>query len=242
MKRIIIIFFLVTAGIEANAQFFRGVGLFVAGNSTAHRYRNLQQHLKDPNVYVPEYYYPPNHYSHDLQGFGVGLLFEFLRYEHIRWQTEFEYTTKGALERVIVDPYLGTTNGRAANIYNYIQWNNYLKYMGNYTRKGQWYTMLGARLEYLNSFAAPVYAPVSATFPKIWVSGDVALGYELFTWKRLHPFFEFHFNPDVMYQPIRYGLNSVRSRTFELRIGLIFRPMPKSIDDCNAPKYHGNYY
>ncbi len=241
MKKIIIILFLVASVFQSNAQFFRGIGIFVAGNSTAHRYRNLQAPLKDPNVYVPEYYYPPSHYSHDLQGFGVGLLAEFLRYDNIRWQTEFEYTTKGAIEKVIVDPFLGTTNGTAANAYTYIQWNNYLKYMGTITRKGQWYGMLGARLEYLNSFAAPVYAPVSTAFPKIWVSGDVALGWEFFTWKRFHPFVEFHYNPDVMYHPPVQG-TVVRSRTFELRIGIIFRPSPKSIDDCNAPKYHGNYY
>lgn len=241
MKKIIIIIFLVTVAIESNAQFFRGIGIFVAGNSTAHRYRNLQAHLKDPNVYVPEYYYPPNHHSRDFQGYGFGLLLEFLRSDHIRWQTEFEYTTKGALERVIVDPYLGTTDGRLPNVYTYIQWNNYLKYMGTVTRKGQWYAMLGARLEYLFSFAAPVYAPVSTAFPKIWVSGDVGVGWEFFTWKKLHPFVEFHYNPDVIYHPPVQN-TIVRSRTFELRIGLIFRPMPKSIDDCNAPKYHGNYY
>jgi hypothetical protein len=44
-----------------------------------------------------------------------------------------------------------------------------------------------------------------------------------------------------MYQIPRNGC-TVRNRTFELRIGLIFRPAKGSIDDCNAPTYHGNYY
>lgn len=244
MKRILFIALILFSITDINAQFFRGVGIFVAGNSTAHRYRNLNSVKKDPNVYVPEYYYPQNHYSHDFQAFGVGILGEFLRYDHIRWQTEFEYTMKGAIEKEIGNWYTGELSGaKGANVYQYIQWNNFIKFMGTQLGKGQWYGMLGARLEYLYSFAATVFTPISATFPKIWVSGDAGLGYEFFTWKRFHPFVEFHYNPDVMYQPPRFGLSSVRSRTFELRVGIIFRPAPRNhIDDCNAPVYHGNYY
>lgn len=242
MKKALIILLMAFVSIEASAQFFRGIGIFVAANSTAHRYRNLNAHKKDPLVYVPQYYYPQNHYSGDMQGFGVGLFAEFLRYDHIRWQTEFEYTMKAVREKEIGDPYLGTLSGAVGvNAYNYIQWNNFLKFMGTSTRKGQWYTMLGVRLEYLNSFAAPVFTPISGTFPKIWFSGDAGAGYEFFTWKRFHPFVEFHYNPDIIYQIPRAG-TTVRSRTFELRVGIIFRPSPKSIDDCNAPIYHGTYY
>jgi hypothetical protein len=243
MRKIILFIIVIFTTIESNAQFFRGIGIFVGVNSTAHRYRNLNSVKKDPEVFVPQYYYAQNHYSTDYQSFGVGLLAEFLRYDHIRWQTELEYTIKGAVEKEIGDWYTGQLSGAVgANVYQYIQWNNFIKYMGNTTRKGQWYTMLGARLEYLYSFAAPVFTPVSGTFPKLWVSGDVGAGFEFFTWKRFHPFVEFHYNPDIMYQPPRFGLNTVRSRTFELRVGIIFRPSPKSIDDCNAPVYHGSYY
>lgn len=243
MKKLLVILSLIFVSVETNAQFFRGIGIFVAGNSTAHRYRNLNSTKKDPNVFVYEYYYPQNHYSRDYQSFGVGLLAEFLRYDHIRWQTEFEYTMKGAVEKEIGNLYTGELSGRVgANVYQYIQWNNFLKFMGNTTRKGQWYTMLGVRLEYLNSFAVSVFPEMASTFPKIWFSGDAGAGFEFFTWKKWHPFVEFHYNPDLMYQPPRLGLSSIRSRTFELRVGIIFRPMPKSIDDCNAPVYHGTYY
>jgi hypothetical protein len=241
MKKVILFIIFSWFFLEGNAQFFRGAGIFVGPNSTAHRYRNLRDAQKDPAVFDEAIYYPPSHYSHDYFAYAVGVFAEFLRYDHIRWQTEIEYTMKGAIEREIVDHYLGTRGGTAANVYQYIQWNNYLKFMGNIGKRGQSYSMIGAKIEYKLSSATPVFAPVAATFPKIWVSGDVGVGYEFFTWKRLHPFVEFHFNPDVMYQPPRGGVTA-RSRTFELRIGLIFRPMPKSIDDCNAPTYHGNYY
>jgi hypothetical protein len=60
--------------------------------------------------------------------------------------------------------------------------------------------------------------------------------------KKWHPFIEFHWNPDVMYQPSPIPGASMRNRTYELRIGIMYRPAKKGIDDCNAPKYHGNYY
>jgi hypothetical protein len=241
MKKLFFILFLTSILNEASGQFFRGIGIFVGPNSTAHRYRNLGAPLKDPMVYNPDLYYPQNHYSHDYFSFATGLFLEFLRYDHIRWQTELEYTNKGAIEREIIDPYLGTRGGTGANVYQYIQWNNYLKFMGGEGDRGQWYTMLGAKIEYNLSRATPIFTPISGTFPKIWFSGDAAIGYEFFTWKRIHPFVEFHYNPDIIYQPPR-GYTSVRSRTFELRIGLIYRPKKGSIDDCNAPTYHGNYY
>ncbi len=244
MKKLIIILSVLFVSVEANAQFFRGVGIFVAGNSTAHRYRNLNASKKDPNVFVPEYYYPQNHYSNDYQAFGVGILGEFLRYDRLRWQTEFEYTIKGAIEKEIGNQYTGQLSGvRGANVYQMIQWNNFLKYFGPKMGKGQWYGMLGVRLEYMYSFAAPIFTPVSGTLPKLWFSGDAGIGYEFFTWKRFHPFVEFHYYQDILYTPPVYGATSVMSRTFELRIGIIFRPSPfRSIDDCNAPIYHGNYY
>jgi hypothetical protein len=241
MKKIFIAVILCCLMQDAGAQFFRGVGIFIGPNSTAHRYRNLGAPLKDPNVYDPDLYYPQNHYSHDYFSFGTGILLEFLRYDHVRWQTEIEYTNKGAIETDIIDPYLGTRGGTGANVYQYIQWNNYLKYFGPEGDRGQWYVMFGAKIEYKMSSATPIFPSISGTFPLLWVSGDVALGYEFFTWKRIHPIVEFHFNPDLMYQPPR-GYTSVRSRTFELRVGLIYRPKKSSIDDCNAPKYHGNYY
>ncbi|MGZ3931061.1 MAG: hypothetical protein ACXVP0_06735 [Bacteroidia bacterium] len=210
-------------------------------NSTAHRYRNLTAPLKDVNNPVFSQYYPQNHYSHDYFSFATGIFLEFLRYDHIRWQTELEYTNKGAVEREIINWYTGERGGTGANVYQYIQFNNYLKYMGNASHRGQWYLMFGIKLEYNMGRATPIFTPISGTFPKIWWSGDAAVGYEFFTWKRIHPFVEFHYNPDLMYQPPRLG-STVRSRTFELRIGLIYRPAKRSIDDCNAPTYHGNYY
>lgn len=245
MKRILVIIFLFVIVVQSKAQygsnFFRGVGIFIGPNTSMHRYLNLAAPLKDPNNPVFEQYYPQNHYSTEYISFGTGILLEFLRYDHIRWQTEIEYTNKGGVEKER-DWLTGAETGVVgANVFQYIQWNNYLKYFGPEFDRGQAYIMLGAKLEYNLARVTPIYVPLSSTFPKFWVSGDIAIGYEFFTWKRFHPFIEFHWNPDVGYQPVRMT-TAVRNRTFELRFGIIYRPLKKSIDDCNAPKYHGNYY
>lgn len=241
MKRLFLIVSLLCSLSQAEAQFFRGIGIFVGPNSTAHRYRNLSAVEKDVNNPVFSQYYPQNHYSHDYFNFATGIFLEFLRYDHIRWQTELEYTNKGAVEREIINWYTGERGGTGANVYQYIQFNNYLKFMGPEGDRGQWYTMVGIKIEYNLGRSTPIFTPISGTFPKLWWSGDAGIGYEFFTWKRFHPFVEFHYNPDLMYQPPRAG-STVRSRTFELRIGIIYRPSKRSIDDCNAPTYHGNYY
>lgn len=244
MKKIIITFFLFASLADANAQFFRGIGLFVAGNSSMNRYRNLNPktvYRHEPDfINAGNSYYPDNHWSHDMQNFGVGLVLEFLRYDNVRWQTEVEYTKRSVLEHDY-DWFNDVRRPLSPNTYTQIQWNNFLKYFFYQGRKGVPYAMLGARIEYNMAYSITAYFPVAAARPLIWFSGDVGVGYEFFTWKKWHPFVEFHWNPDIIYQPPVAG-SSMRNRTFELRIGIMFRPMPKGIDDCNAPKYHGNYY
>ena len=53
-------------------------------------------------------------------------------------------------------------------------------------------------------------------------------------------FVEYHWNPDI----IRHTHDNVkvRNRTFELRVGLVYRKKKRSIDDCNAPRYNGPAY
>jgi hypothetical protein len=245
MKKIVIVLLILT-GIEAHAQFFRGVGIFVAVNSSMHRYRNVNPKTierTDPNFLseARNQYYPDNHHSRELQMWGVGLVGEFLRYDRLRWQTELEYTMKGGLDKEYFWE-IDQKAGPAPNLYTQIQWNNFLKYFLYEGDKGAPYLMAGVRLEYTMSYAITSYAAISALRPKVWFSGDVGVGYEFFTWKKWHPFVEFHWNPDVIYQPSPIPGASMRNRTYELRLGIMYRPARKSIDDCNAPKYHGNYY
>lgn len=246
MKKLVIIFLLVISGVEASAQFFRGIGLFVAVNSTKHRYRNINPktiNRWDPNFLTDaqNQYYPENHHTRELQLWGVGLVGEFLRYDKLRWQTELEYTMKGAIDK----EYIWQTDQKAApapNVFTQIQWNNFVKYFLHQGRKGDPYIMGGIRLEYTMSRAITSYVIITAARPIVWFSGDVGVGYEWYISKKWHPFIEFHWNPDLAYQPSPIPGASMRVRTLELRIGIMFRPLKKNIDDCNAPKYHGNYY
>lgn len=245
MKKIILILCALTT-IEASAQFFRGVGLFVAGNSTLQRYKNINPKTiqRDDANFLTDaqnQYYPESHHARELQLWGVGLVAEFLRSDHFRWQTEIEYTKKGALDREYFWQN-DTKGGYAPNVYTMIQWNNFLKYFIRQGRKGAPYIMPGIRLEINMARSITSYAVITAARPMVWFSGDVGVGYEWFATKKWHPFIEFHWNPDIVYQPSPIPGASMRARAYELRIGIMYRPLPKSIDDCNAPKYHGNYY
>lgn len=92
LKKIIICFALLHLTFQMNAQFFRGFGFFVGPTTSSHRYKNLNP--IDNNTFahaIPA----PSHRSGKLISFSVGIFGEFLKYDHIRWQTEFEYATKG---------------------------------------------------------------------------------------------------------------------------------------------------
>ena len=99
--------------------------------------------------------------------------------------------------------------------------------------------MLGARLEYIMRRSITAYPTVMAAVPKITVTPDVAVGYEFLTYSKIKPFVELHYNPDAM--KIHVGNVTEWGRTFELRLGIIYRPK-KALDDCNAPRYHGSNY
>ena len=223
----LIYFFLLASVITSNAQFFRGIGFFVGGNSNMHRYKNTDADKKDFS------------YAQYLS-WDAGLFLELLNSDYVRWQTEFEYTKKGAKEMEIPaddSRYWGTRSGSyGLNKYTMLQWNNYLKFF----TQSNYYLMAGVKLEYNLIRAVSVFTPISGSLKKIWFSGDVGIGKEFNTRRKLKPFVEFHYNPDVIYQRITNV--RFRARTFELRVGVIYRPKRKAIDDCNAPTYHGNYY
>ena len=245
LKKLFILFLLVFLH-KANAQFFRGIGIFAAGTESAHFYENKNEGQKDANVDTPNNfpynaYYPQSHISREYFSWGAGLFAELLNKDNVRWQTEFEYTHKGAKEKELTDPFFGTrSGGYSTNKYTYIQWNNYLKFFGPFGLSSQWYLMPGVRLEYLFKQSVSAFTPYAGNFPKIFFSGNVGLGKEFPILKKISAFVEYNWNPDVLSHKkdnIKY-----RNRTFELRVGLIYRPKRKNIDDCNAPKYHGPAY
>lgn len=245
MKKVFVLLFFVSLS-PTKAQFFRGIGVFGAGNHSAHTYQNKNEAQKDamtdtPTTFPYNAYYPQSHISSEYFSWGAGVFAEFLRYDHVRWQTEFEYTHKGAKEKELTDPFLGTRAGSfSTNKYTYIQWNNYLKFYNPIGSSSHWYLMPGIRLEYLFKQSISAFTPYAGDLPKVFFSGDVALGYEFPIVKKIFAFVEYHWNPDILWHKkndVKY-----RNRTFELRVGLVYRPRKRNIDDCNAPRYKGPAY
>lgn len=235
IKKIIICFALFHLTIQMNAQFFRGAGLFIGATTSSHRYRNLNP--IDNNTFAHRFP-APSHRSAELPSFSVGIFGEFLRYTHIRWQTEFEYCTKGGVERPTIAP--GERSGPTPNTFTYIQWNNFAKIFGNEGYRGIPYIMLGGRIEYNMARAVSAYGAVAGAVPKINISPDAGIGYEFNSPIKWHLFTELHYNPDA----IKLVVSNVMfwQRMWELRVGIIYRPRKKAIDDCNAPRYHGSNY
>ncbi len=210
-----------------------------------HHYKNTQRQNRQYTVsdYLlnPQYYHPQNHYSRERFSWGVGVFLEFFRSNKVRWQTEASYIGKGALEKELINGLFGIREDRfRPNKYTYIQWNNYLKFFGPLGYSSKWYIMPGIRLEYLFRKSASVYLPYSNQFPRFWFSGNVGVGTEFPLYKKWNWFTEYHWNPDIIRH--KHGTAAIRNRTFEFRLGLIYRFKTRSIDDCNAPKYRGPAY
>ena len=236
MKKIVICFALFHLTFQMNAQFFRGVGLFVGGTTSSDRYKNLNP--KEFATY--SHVFPaPSHRSAELPYFSVGLLGEFLKYSHVRWQTELEYCKKGGIESEMGPPLTGIRGPKTPNTFSNIQWNNFVKIFGNEGYRGIPYLMLGARLDYNFARSISAYAAVAGAAPKINLSPDVGVGYEFASFSKWHVFTELHYNPDA----IKMVIANVGywHRMWELRLGIIYRPR-KALDDCNAPRYHGSDY
>lgn len=226
---------------QLNAQFFRGIGVYGALTQSAHYYRNKDHALKDPAIFVPQYYYPTSHISGEGFNWGAGVFAEFLRYDRFRWQTEAEYANKSVREKDYIDQYLGIpAGGRSTNKNTYIQWNNYAKFYYPIFSYSHTYILAGARLEYLFRKSNTAFLPVSNDFPQFWFSGNLGVGYEFPLFKNFTGISEFHWNPDILRH--RHANTFVRNRTFEYRVGIMWRPRVRRIDDCNAPKYHGPNY
>jgi hypothetical protein len=227
----------------AGAQgIFKGIGIFGSVTSSKHEYRNTDTDKKD-TTYVYEHFYPQTHISKELINWGAGLFIE-LGKEKVRWQTELEYINKGAKEMPFGPPgffYTGDRTGTyLTNKLTYIQWNNYLKFFYPAFNASSWYWMAGIRAEYLFKNTSVVFPEFSLAFPKFWFSGDLGLGYEFPIAGRISGFVEGHWNPDII--PHRTNNTKIRSRTFELRVGVVLRPRKRRIDDCNAPRYKGPAY
>lgn len=218
-------------------QFLRGFGFFVGATQSSHKYINQ---LPVDSVGFAHTFNAPSHRTQEYFSWSVGILGEFLKYERVRWQTEFEYCNKGAIESELLDRVTGERGPKVANTYANIQWNNYAKIFIREGYKGTPYVMLGARIEYNFKRATPAYALVAGAIPKIAVTPDVALGYEFIVYSKWKPFVEFHYNPDLI--KFKQGPVTMWNRTFELRVGLIFRPKGKALDDCNAPTFRGKAY
>jgi hypothetical protein len=245
MKKINLIFiFLVLSQTPVFSQFLKGIGVFGALTDSRNRYRNKdadsRQFTGSDLAANPNYYFS-NYIAAEHLSWGAGIFAEFSTSDAARWQTEIGYIKKGSKEKDMTDALTGARDGGfGVNRYTYIQWNNYLKYFNGLGLYSSWYWMIGIRAEYNLINSSSMNSPYSSP-GKIWASGDLGLGTEFPLIRKINWFVEGHWNNDI-YNLKKNSSVSRRLRSFEARLGLVYRPRRRSIDDCNAPKYRGPAY
>jgi hypothetical protein len=236
MKKLFLSFLLLTAA-ATQAQFIQGLGVFGSGTTSRHDYENNNADTLSPFVMYP--LYPEPHRSAERISWGAGIVAEMLPFRGFRWQSEIEYINKGAKEiHYLKNQFTGEREKRV-NKYKYIAWNNFAKFRletFNFTSS----LLIGARLEYNLGKSTPAYDFVAGNFKKLWISPDVGVGFEPYSFRKIKIFTELHYNPDVRRQ---YKEDNIMAsnRTWELRIGIMYRKKRMNDMDCNAPRYHDPY-
>jgi hypothetical protein len=205
----------------ARAQFFQGLGIFGGLTLSNQKYsiRSIE-----PNIL----YKSLNRFR-----YSGGFVAEFIDHDIFRWQMNLAYVQKGMKDYSVL--------GKAAyNNYDHISFENYLKVRYEFYKLIP-YILVGPRVEYNIIKSTAVFKPESDAINPLQFSLGLGAGIELVTFGRFKPFIEGYYNPYVL--PL-YNKNnvSITGRTFELRIGVIYRPKRKAFDDCNAPRYNGPRY
>jgi len=235
MIKKIALLLLVVSSIVMKAQLVQGIGLF--GSVTSSRHDYLNSNKRDTITFLP--LVPESHRSTERQSWGAGVMFELFNFRAFRLQSEIEYINKGAVERNELVNIYTNERRRGVNKYKYIAFNNFAKFRMetfNFTTS----LLVGARLEYNLGKSIGAYSSVASNFKKLWVSPDVGIGFEPYSYGKFKFFTELHYNPDVRRQ---YNKDNVAAsnRTWELRIGIMWRKKKLNDLDCNAPRYHGDY-
>lgn len=234
IKKISLLLILVSS-IALKAQFLQGIGFFGSGTSSRHDYLNSNSVDSVPfRILTPE-----SHRSSERQSWGAGVVFEMFSFSGFRLQSEIEYINKGAVEKNELVNIFTNERKRGVSKYKYIAFNNFAKFRMetfNFTSS----LLIGARLEYNLGKSIDAYNQVADNFKKLWVSPDIGIGFEPYSYRKLKIFTELHYNPDVRRQ---YNKNNVaaNNRTWELRVGIMWRKKKMNDLDCNAPRYHGDY-
>ncbi|MFN5183562.1 MAG: hypothetical protein ACK5D5_11135 [Bacteroidota bacterium] len=207
----------------AEAQFVNGIGIFISGMASRHKYSELER----PQLIA-------SHKSKHIFRPAGGIVADFGRDDFAKWRTEFEYNCMGAKEKQNVDG----SEKIYRNKLNYISWNNFFKLQVE-TFSGYPYFMIGARCQYLLRNKPEIYQPIINDFKKFHFSWDVGAGFEFMAYGPFRFFTEYHFINDI---PSVYKTEQlkIRSLTHELRAGVMYRFVEKS-ERCNTPIYNDNY-
>lgn len=223
MKKVFFAVVLCCIAGSAFPQFVNGLGFFLAGQASRHKYT-------DNNT--PERF--GSHKGKLIYRPAGGIVADFFSNENAKWRTEFEYNMMGSREFVTTD----AGKSKYKNKLDYISWNNFLKLQLE-TYAGFPYIMIGGRVQYLFKNKPQIYQPIMENVNRFHFSWDAAAGFEFMAYGPARLFAEYHFLSDIV--PLYNKENiKVKNLTHELRVGLMFRFADKR-ESCNAPIYNDPY-
>ncbi len=212
MKKALIIFIIVLAALQSEAQFLNSIGI-TAGGSLG----NQKFFFDDPSSISRKKY---------IIGLNGSVFAEFFSANYIRWVSEIQYNEKGSKDKQPEDTY--------RNKLQYICWNNYLK-----LRYEMYsiipYVLIGPRLEYnlSQNTASPV---VTGSFLPLHVSAAAGAGIEFISYSNFKFFTEAFYNPDIIMPAYKISGLGIRNKNIELRVGLKYEFMGRK-ETCNTPTY-----
>jgi hypothetical protein len=198
----------------AYCQFFQGFGFTVGGTKAKQKW-----FIQMPDATTKTIR------KKNLFGLNGSLRAEFIDSDEIRWISELQFNQKGSKDK--------TDSATYKNRLNYICWNNFLKLQLE-TFDGYPYLLMGPRVEYTLTQAS--HSPsITNHFKMFNFSWSAGVGFEKIVYSNLKPFIELHYNPDTFfYYAYETTPLNIRNRTWELRIGFIFRMRN---DDCPSVIY-----
>lgn len=212
MKKTVVLFCLIFAAFQSEAQFLNSIGI-TAGGSLG----NQKFYFADPlSVSRKKYIIGPN----------GSIFLEFFSGNYARWVSEIQYNTKGSKDKQPETNYY--------NKLRYISWNNYLK-----LRYEMYsiipYILVGPRLEY-NLSQGTTSPAVTGKFLPLHVSAAGGAGIEFVSYSNFKFFTEAFYNPDIIMPAYKTSGLEVRNKNIELRIGLKYEFLGRT-ESCNTPTY-----
>lgn len=210
MKKGLLLVVFLGSFVFANAQFVNGLGFMPGVTFSNQKLTDAAADTTSAKKYV--------------LGFSGTFFMEFFEHKYLRWQSELQYSQKGAKQEF--------PNGDLTNKLQYASWNNYLKVRYEMLRIIP-FVLVGARLEY--KLAQDIeLLEFTDKFEALHGSFAVGGGVEFVSFGNIKFIADVIYNPDFT-NAYSSGPFTAKNNNFEARLGLKYQ-FKRASGACNVPR------